>query len=1137
MRIADGARVFSASDLTGFLACDHLLTLELDATAGELVRPERDDPELELLAKHGFIHEARYLEELKTEGKTVIEVGADPDELRSSGLDRLRELNELTVAALREGPDVIYQGAFFDGRWQGYADFLLRVERPSALGAYSYEVADTKLARRVKASALLQTCSYSTQLQAIQALAPESIHIVLGDRTKVSFRYRDFDAYFRAVRAQFDAATAEGPRDTYPERVEHCELCRWNEHCVAQWRADDGLVFVAGLSKGQRKKLAAVGIPTLSALASTAETHVKGIGDSTLARVELQARLQHKQGQTGVVTYELLPSQGPERGLASLPTPSDGDLFFDMEGDPLVEDGLEYLFGVAWREDREPKFRAFWGHDRAKEKLAFEGFIDFVVERRRRWPELHVYHYAAYEETALKKLMGMHGTREDEVDNLLRDGVLVDLYRVVRQGVAVSQESYSIKKLEPLYMPPRSGAITDAGGSIVAYERWLEERDQRILDEIEAYNRDDCISTLHLRNWLEKRRTEALTSGTDVPRPPVPARPPDSKLPPEDENADLVAGLLTAETDDPAHVQARWLLAQLLGYHRREKKSEWWEYFDRCDMGDTELQEDSHAIGGLEPDGEPEKIGQSWWRWYRFPEEQDYRLKVTDSPHDPATKNKAGEITELGLGKLRLKHGRALTTPRALIPGVDFGDEVQREALRRLARSVIATGIDAPGFARAARDLLLRRRPRLRVPAIGPLRQSNESAASAGRRLVALLDHGYLAVQGPPGTGKTYAGADMALDLVAAGKTVGVVAQSHTVIGNFLDEIREHADARGVDVPIAQRADAGDGARDPRIRRVDSKGVPDTLASGTRVIGGTAWLFARPDMQETLDVLFIDEAGQFSLASALAVAGAARNVVLLGDPNQLAQPSRGAHPIGAAASVLGHVLGTHQTIPDDAGLFLDRTHRLRPEVCAFVSAGFYEDRLEPEDISRSRTLSVGNGLRFEAVPHSGNRIESEEEARRVAALVAELVGAEWVDEHGTRVLGLSDILVVAPYNAQVELLRERLPAGVRVGTVDKFQGQEAPVAIYSMASSTPEDAPRGLDFLYSRNRLNVAVSRAQALAIVVASPDLLRVRCKTPKQMRLANALCLFAEMAQPAVRVAGPPTREKSATAVAADP
>lgn len=1116
MRIVDGVPVFSPSDLTGFLACDHLLSLELRSMAGELIRPDRDDPELAVLARRGLEHETRHLDRLRAEGRSVITIGAGSDTLRASGMARLRDLHDQTVAALRQGAEVIYQGAFFDGRWQGFADFLLRVDVPSDLGPFSYEVADTKLARHAKAAALLQTCAYSAQLEAIQGRAPERIHIVLGDGTTASLRYADYSAYFRSVRAQFDLAVGDGRRATYPERVEHCEVCRWSDHCTAQWRVDDHLIFVAGLGRAQVGKLVAAGIPTLTALATTSTAHIPGMGDQTLARAALQARLQLTQREKGSVTYTLLPPEGPDLGLARLPEPSEGDLFFDMEGDPLIEDGLEYLFGVAWKERGAVEFRAFWGHDRAAEKKAFEQFIDFVLERRQRFPDLHIYHYAAYEETALKRLMGIHATREDGVDTLLREGVLVDLYRAVRQGVAVSQESYSIKKLEPLYMEERSGAIHDAGGSIVAYETWLETHDQQLLNDIEAYNRDDCVSTLKLRDWLEERRNEAEVQFGPLPRPPVPARPAESAVEPEDENANLITALTAdvpaeGRTDEQ---QARWLLAQLLGYHRREKKSQWWEYFDRCDMTELELLEDSHAVGGLVPDAEPEKIKQSTWRRYRFPE-QEHRLDVGDRPHDPATQKKAGEIVEIGPGLVRLNHGRTTEIPRALIPSVDYSDRELKDALRRLAQHAIAHGIDAPGYARAGRDILLRRPPRLVGETADELRRAGENAIDAARRLAPALDAGYLPIQGPPGTGKTYAGAHMALDLVQEGKKVGVVAQSHAVIGNFLDDIWRRADERRIALVVAQKADPNEGARDPRVLRIESRDVPGALRAGTDVVGGTAWLFARPDMESQVDVLFIDEAGQFSLANALAVAASTTNIVLLGDPNQLAQPSPGAHPPGADASVLEHVLGSDQTIGPRAGLFLDRSFRLRPEICSFISEAFYESRLDPASAAERRTFADGvNGLRFVPVSHVGNKIESSEEAECVRTLFDEFLGREWIDGDHRRRVGLDDILVVAPYNAQVDLLTERLPAGARVGTVDKFQGQQAPLTIYSMASSSPEDAPRGMDFLYSRNRLNVAVSRAQGMAILVASPALFRVRCKTPDQMRLANALCLFREMA-----------------------
>lgn len=1123
MRFVEGVPIFSPSDLTGYLACDHLLTLELRAMTGELTRPEREDPELAILAKRGMEHETRYLEQLRADGRSITVVGADRGEL--AGLSRLRELHEETVAALRAGSDVIYQGAFFDGRWQGFADFLLRVEIPSALGAYSYEVADTKLARHAKAAALLQTCAYTAQLEAIQGTTPEWIHVVLGDRSTASFRYRDYAAYFRAVRDRFDITTTDAGRSTYPDRVEHCEVCRWSDLCTEQWRADDHLIFVAGLGRQQAAKLTGADIPTLTALAHSTATHVIGIGDPTLKRLELQAQLQVKQRETGAVTYQLLEPEGPDRGLARLPEPSAGDLFFDMEGDPLIEDGLEYLFGVAWDEAGEIRFRAFWGHDRDGEKRAFEEFIDLVMEKRRRYPEMHVYHYAAYEETALKRLMGMHATREDAVDELLRAGVLVDLYRIVRQGVAVSQESYSIKKLEPLYMDHRDGAITDAGGSIVAYETWLETHDQKILDDIEVYNRDDCVSTLKLRGWLDERRADAERDFGVTLRLAERARPDDSNaLPPEDENAALVAQLcadVPAEGRTDAR-QARWLLAQLLGYHRREKKSQWWEYFDRCDMSELELVEDGHCIGGLEPSGEPTKApgarSRSWHREYTFPADQDHRFKVGDKTHDPVTQERAGEIVALSHGSVVLNHGlNKMPTPRALVPTVEFNENEQKEALLRLARWVVENGIDARGYGRAGRDILLRRHPRRAAPEEQLLRQPGETATDAARRLVLELDGGCLPIQGPPGTGKTFTGAEMAIDLVIAGKKVGVVAQSHAVVGNFLDEILRRAAARGVRVRVAQRADEGKGSADGNVERLESKEVPAALQAGVQVVGGTSFLFAREDIAGAFDVLFIDEAGQFALANAVAVAGAARNVVLLGDPNQLAQPQQGAHPPGSAVSVLEHMLGDDATIAADAGLFLDRTWRLRPEICAFISDAFYESRLEPtpETVGRS-FVGISNGLRFEPVEHTGNKIESEEEVERVRGLIDGLIGKQWSDGRVTRPIALSDVLVVAPYNAQVELLRQRLPPDARIGTVDKFQGQEAPVTIYSMTSSTPEDAPRGMDFLYSRNRLNVAVSRAQGLAIVVASPALFHVRCKTAKQMRLANTLCLFAEMATP---------------------
>ena len=513
---------------------------------------------------------------------------------------------------------------------------------------------------------------------------------------------------------------------------------------------------------------------------------------------------------------------------------------------------------------------------------------------------------------------------------------------------------------------------------------------------------------------------------------------------------------------------------------------------------------------------------------YSFDGTQEHKLSVGSEPCDPRTGARCGEIVALDndAGLLELRRGPSLAEvdhPRSLIPRGPIDTQTIRDALRRLARRVICAGIDAAGAHNGATDLLLRHPPRVPGVAAGsPLVDAGEDPSDAAVRVVGLLDGSCLPVQGPPGSGKTHTGARIILDQVRRGRRVGVCATTHRAIAELLGQACALAQDAGVELRVLQRCDEDELCPAPAVRRAGSPGEVEAALRGDAVdvVAGTAWLFSNPGLEGLLDLLIVDEAGQMSLANAVAVATAARDLVLLGDPQQLAQPSRGIHPPGAGVSSLEHLLEEHDTIPEDRGVFLAISRRMHPDVCDFISTAFYEGRLAAHpDTARQRLDGggelAGTGLRFAPVAHVSNRTWSPEEVRAVHALMEGLLGAGWTDSRGeTNPVGLDDILVVAPYNNQVRRLRDGLRPGARVGTVDKFQGQQAAVTIYAMATSSAEDVPRNLEFLFSRNRLNVAVSRARAVSVIVCSPLLLQVGCRTPDQLRLVSALCRFAEMA-----------------------
>jgi uncharacterized protein len=1124
MKVESTGLRLAASDITTFAGCAHASMQDLAVAEKRRPRPPRyADPSADLLRERGDLHEAAYLAKLRT-SRAVEEMP-----LQSANAA------ERTLDAMRRGADVIYQGTLRLGdRWLGRPDFLFRVDQPSSLGAWSYEVVDAKLARSPKPGALLQLCFYAELLGHAQGALPRRMTLVLGDMREQSFATARYAAYFRAVRRRFEHALA-APPPTYPEPVEHCRVCDYAPECEERRRADDHLSLVAGITTRQRHALEGHGVLTVRRLAQVPlarPSRIEDIGFTALTRIREQARIQIEGRDAGAPRYELLKGVEDGHGLGSLPEPSPGDLFIDFEGDPYaLGEGLEYLLGVVELPaggQGEPAYAGLWAFDRAGERDAFQKLVALIGERRARHPGMHVYHYDHYEPTALKKLAGRYATCVDELDALLRGRVLVDLYKAVRQGLRASVESYSIKKLEPFSGFTRAVELRDARRCLAAFEAWLELRvgtssaPDGVRETIQGYNRDDCLSAMRLRDWLEERRRDLERAGTRVPRPEAAQGEPSSELAAKLVRAQAVAQRLLdgvpqdAEARSPDET-ARYVLAHTLDWHRREDKSMWWEYFRLCELTDEELQEERSAIGALTYEGVVGQVKRSRIHRYRFPP-QDHALDRALAVHDPRTQRAAGKLllpVDDASGSLDLARsvGSSVRHPTALVPNDYINTDELRDSLLRLADHVAANGlVEAPGFS-AAIALLRRSRP------------LGASGDSPVQRALA-VDGSVLAVQGPPGTGKTHLGAEMVEALLRAGKRVGITANSHKVITHLLNKACERARETGTRLRAIQRSDDDDAHSDDPFVQVASSSVEVAGALRTgraNVAAGTAWLWSRLEMTRAVDVLFVDEAGQMSLANVLASVPASNGLVLLGDPQQLDQPQKGAHPPGTSMSALGHVLGDRATMDAEHGIFLDQTWRMHPDVCAFISEVFYDERVRSKsDLGRMRLDAPGplggTGLRLVPVDHRGNRSESEEEGEVVERLVRALLdgAATWTSREGdTRPLRARDILVVAPYNAHVGLLRKRVPGGVPVGTVDKFQGQEAPVVIYSMATSSPEDAPRGMEFLYSGNRLNVAISRARCAAFLVASPALFDVRCRSERQMGLVNAFCRYLELAR----------------------
>lgn len=1118
--------LYSASDLSNFLECEHLTYLDrinLDHPMQKTASGE----DAVLIQNKGLAHEKAYLKFRREQHSLVVDIVERVGEKAST-----EHKVEATLQAMQEGADIIYQATFMEGNLLGHADFLRRVPNPSKLGDYSYEVIDTKLSGKERGKFIIQLIFYSKLLANVQGVSPRSMYVMLGNNVEKMYHCADYSDYFEHLLARFLQHTNQQIQvSTYPDPCKKCQQCHWSERCNAQLINDDHLSQVAGINKSQIVKLNDAGIQTMAALAAQPiGTAISKINSLSFDKIRHQAALQDNFKRTGEARVDLLAIDNErKRGFLRLPEANIGDLYFDMEGNPLEDGGnLEYLFGLYYMQNDVAVFKGFWALARLEEKKAFEDFMDFVMSHLQKYPDAHIYHYASYEETALKRLMSVYGTRESAVDSLLRKGKLVDLYKVVVESMRTSEPKYSIKNVEHFYLEKRLGEVTNAGASIIYFEKWKATGEQKYLDDIEVYNIDDVRSTMELHRWLLTKRPKDLAwanpeankqqlAENDAPSVTLASALREQEL--EVYRIKLLGKDIIPDKEKTAEYKTNELVFQLMDFHRREAKPSWWDFFQRQEKDDSELLEDPETIAGLmlDPNYPPESVKRSIRYSFTYPA-QETKLHGNSSPIIIETGNAIANFkvdSDNNTLSFTLGAKAELTDRITLGPGMPIDSKVMVAAIQRY----VDARISKSNKYQAINALLARQFPNISGHNIAqPILPLNAPLVDEAIAAISNLDGSYLIVQGPPGTGKTYTGSKVIVELLKQGKRVGITSNSHKAINNLLLGVQREAKM----VNFVFNGVKKIGKNDEELSDCENINLVDdnnsAFSGEFNLIAGTAWLFARESADQFLDYLFIDEAGQVALANLVAVGASTKNIILLGDQMQLGQPIQGTHPGESGQSALEFLLQDEHTVAANRGIFLGVSYRMHPTICEFISDTVYDGRLKSDISTEMQSVVLNesahpmlreNGLVYVPINHQNCTQSSDEEAQLVLELLLSLLSQTYTDKKGEKHdITYNDILVVTPYNLQVQKLRSILPEAARIGTVDKFQGQEAPVVIFSMVTSSGADLPRDIEFLYSKNRLNVAISRAKALMLFIANPKLMSIQCDKPEEMAMVNTLC-----------------------------
>ena len=1108
--------LYSPSMLKSYLSCKYTIFNEVNEKKLNLKKIELSKND-QLRLEKGNIHEKNYLKELKKKYKKVID-------LKSSKLSKEEKVPQ-TIQAMKEGWEVIHGGYLKRDKWIGEFDFLIiNKDLKSKFGDYSYEVIDTKNSNKPKPDHIIQLGMYTYMLEQTQGVLPKRFTIVLKDMIEEDVQVNQVNEFFKTHRENYEKFVSNGIDKTKPEKCSFCQICSWKEECEKLWIKEDNLNQIGGLTKVHLKKLLELKIDTASKLSKQdPKKNIKGFKPEISYKLITQARLQKEFEKSQKPIFENNPlNLIGKKGFNLLPEPSACDLYFDIESveDHTYPGGLEYLFGIYYVENEKEKFEALWAHNKKEEKQNVVNFFKFTKAHFKKYPSAKIYHYGSYEITALLKLTSLHSVNGVDYDNFLRLEKFVNLLNVNKQGLFLSESSYSLKNVEKFYEFKREGDVQKGDVSQEYYSEWIETQDQKYLDEIESYNKQDCHSTYQLHKWLLKIKPEE-TSWFQIHENQ------EDEVELKDWEADILNYQKKVEKGKFQNASIKQLIFDIIGFYNRENKPSWREFFERKLKSDEELIEDPECIGGMELNSKPTPDKKSLIYSYKF-EEQDFKLKRTKrviiaNNQDLEQKDNAGTIVDIDYQKKEVLLRRGVAS--GILPQyLSIGPEKPRPNSKLISNTYkfIDSLLNKEKKYNALISFLEKKIPQIDGVKSGDKIVKSDDFLKEIPKIISNLKNSYIYIQGPPGTGKTQQAANTIIELLKKNKKIGITGLSHKVIHNLLERIEELAIKKKFAFSGYKRGTLTDEEtvfdgeyiktyeKDPVfMNAIDDKNTGNLFA-------GTKFHFASSFYDEKIDYLFIDEAGQVSIADLISIGNVARNIVLIGDQNQLGQPIKGTHPNESGQSILDYLLEGKDTIPEDRGIFLNKTYRLNSKLNDFISSNFYEERLICDEITDKRLIKFNkkskikdSGIHYIEMNHTNNTQTSVEEFEVIKNLLKDMIGLEFDDQGETRKLTIDDFLIISPYNTQVNLLISKLEESKfinpRVGTIDKFQGQQAPITIISMTSSDSDALPRNKEFFFSRNRLNVAISRAQVASIILFNPNLLDSSPKNIDQIKLMN--------------------------------